>query len=90
MNRRGFLASLAVAAGLPALLRILPSAPAPGRITLPIGPELNRIWHKAYGKVPGGMLPGFDEVSEEWSRFDSPKWFSLDISAQEITVPVDV
>lgn len=50
------------------------------------GTTLNKVWRK----VQGPLLDGFKTKFEEWSWIKAIKNFEIDISAREITTPVDL
>jgi hypothetical protein len=43
---------------------------------------------KAYRKMQGALLMGFQSMSEEWDLFDEIPTYDLTISAREMTVPI--
>jgi hypothetical protein len=45
---------------------------------------------KAYRKMQGALLMGFQSMSEEWDLFDEIPTYDLTISAREMTVPIRV
>jgi hypothetical protein len=50
------------------------------------GVTLNKVWRKSQGK----LLTVYQTMVEEWSWLEKLKKFDINISAREITVPVDV
>jgi hypothetical protein len=46
--------------------------------------------NKAYRKMQGGLLKGFQNMSEEWDLFDEIPDYDITLSAREMTVPIDV
>lgn len=50
------------------------------------GTTLNKVWRK----VQGPLLQGFQTKCEEWALLKSLKNFEIDVSAREITSPVDI
>lgn len=47
---------------------------------------VNKLWRK----VQGELAQGFDFEVDEWAMFPSLKNYSIDVSAREITVPLDI
>jgi hypothetical protein len=47
---------------------------------------VNKLWRK----VQGELAQGFEFEVDEWSMFPSLKDYKIDISAREITVPLDI
>lgn len=50
------------------------------------GTTLNKVWKKSQGK----LLTGIKTQCEEWGWLDDLKKFDIDVSAREITTPVDL
>lgn len=48
--------------------------------------DLSKIWRK----VQGDLYEGFQFLSEEYAQMDRVPKYSIDVSAREITVPVDL
>lgn len=48
--------------------------------------DVNKIWRK----VQGPLQKGFEFLNEEWEMLDDLKEYDGDVSAREITVPVDL
>jgi hypothetical protein len=46
--------------------------------------------NKAYRKIQGGLLKGFQNMSEEWDLFDEIPDYDITKSAREMTAPVDL
>jgi hypothetical protein len=46
--------------------------------------------NKAYRKMQGGLLKGFQSMSEEWDLMDDIKDYEITLSAREMTVPIDL
>jgi hypothetical protein len=46
--------------------------------------------NKAYRKMQGGLLKGFQSMSEEWDLFDEVPDYDITLSAREMTVPIDI
>jgi hypothetical protein len=47
---------------------------------------VNKVWRKVQGELQDGF--GFDVP--EWEQFDSIRGFDIDVSAREVTVPIDL
>jgi hypothetical protein len=45
---------------------------------------------KAYRKMQGGLLTGFQSMSEEWDLFDDIPDYDVTLSAREMTVPIRI
>jgi hypothetical protein len=50
------------------------------------GTTLNKVWRKSQGK----LLTGYQTMTEEWGWLESLKNMDINISAREITTPVDL
>lgn len=50
------------------------------------GTTLNKVWRKSQGK----LLTGYQTMTEEWGWVEGLKNFDINISAREITTPVDL
>jgi hypothetical protein len=50
------------------------------------GTTLNKVWRKSQGS----LLTGYQTMTEEWGWVESLKKFDINISAREITTPVDL
>jgi hypothetical protein len=50
------------------------------------GTTLNKVWRKSQGK----LLTGYQTMTEEWGWVEGLKKFDINISAREITTPVDL
>lgn len=50
------------------------------------GVTLNKVWRKSQGK----LLTGYQTMCEEWGWLEGLKNFDINISAREITTPVDL
>lgn len=50
------------------------------------GTTLNKVWKKSQGK----LLNGFKTQTEEWGWLEDLKQFDINVSAREITTPVDL
>jgi hypothetical protein len=46
--------------------------------------------NKAYRKMQGGLLKGFQSMSEEWELFDDLPDYRTPVSAREMTIPIDI
>jgi hypothetical protein len=46
--------------------------------------------NKAYRKMQGGLLRGFQNQSEEWDLFDEIPDYDITLSAREMTAPIDI
>jgi hypothetical protein len=46
--------------------------------------------NKAYRKMQGALLKGFQNMSEEWDLFDEIPDYEVTLSAREMTVPIDL
>jgi hypothetical protein len=46
--------------------------------------------NKAYRKMQGGLLKGFQSMSEEWDLFDEIPDYDITLSAREMTAPADL
>ena len=47
---------------------------------------VNKLWRK----IQGELAVGFDFESDEWSMMPSLKNYKIDVSAREVTVPLDI
>jgi hypothetical protein len=50
------------------------------------GTTLNKVWRKSQGK----LLTGYQTMVEEWAWLEGLKTFDINISAREITTPIDL
>lgn len=46
--------------------------------------------NKAYRKMQGALLKGFQNMSEEWDLFDEIPDYEITLSVREMTVPIDL
>src|SRR6476646_4011520 len=46
--------------------------------------------NKAYRKMQGGLLKGYQSMSEEWDLYDDIPDYDITLSAREMTAPIDL